>query len=144
MGIVSKLQYDEACSLLENVLGGPVTRILRRMEVSKRRIHKSLQPARPLRRLNIDPESTRTNPEAEKLKDCSHNEDSLMNGIRLDSFCRHPSPHIKHHTDRKKERITYSREFLMQISSLSIAKKKPEFLPDHPVVLDKPVSSIHF
>ncbi|MGH0142121.1 UNVERIFIED_CONTAM: hypothetical protein FKN15_029174 [Acipenser sinensis] len=61
-----------------------------------------------------------------------------MNGIRLDSFCRHPSPHIKHNTDRKKERITYSREFLMQISSLSIAKKKPEFLPDHPVVLDKP------
>ncbi|XP_041104745.1 uncharacterized protein C8orf88 homolog isoform X2 [Polyodon spathula] len=108
------------------------------MEVSKRRIHKSLQPARPLRRLNIDPESTRINPEVLKLKDCSHSEDSSVIGIRLDSFCRHPSPHIKHNTDRKKERITYSREFLMQISRLPIAKKKPEFLPDHPVVLDRP------
>lgn len=38
------------------------------------------------------------------------------------------------------ERITYSRDFLLKLSEVSLAQKKPEFLPDHPIVLEKPVS----
>ncbi|KPP77982.1 hypothetical protein Z043_102557, partial [Scleropages formosus] len=36
------------------------------------------------------------------------------------------------------ERISYSREFLIKLASSPIAKRKPDFLPDHPVVLEKP------
>uniref|UniRef100_A0A8C8ASZ5 Chromosome 8 open reading frame 88 n=1 Tax=Otus sunia TaxID=257818 RepID=A0A8C8ASZ5_9STRI len=37
--------------------------------------------------------------------------------------------------------IKYSRDFLLKLSSVSLSQKKPEFLPDHPIVLEKPVSS---
>ncbi|XP_035386417.1 uncharacterized protein C8orf88-like isoform X2 [Electrophorus electricus] len=60
------------------------------MGVSRRRI-RNLQPARPLRRLNIN-----------------------------------------------QERISYSRDLLIRLASSPMAKKKPDFLPDHPVVLEKP------
>ncbi|XP_069478442.1 uncharacterized protein C8orf88 homolog isoform X3 [Ambystoma mexicanum] len=46
------------------------------------------------------------------------------------------------HSEHLTERITYSRDFLMKLSSLSISKKKPEFLPDHPVVLQNPISTM--
>ncbi|KFP28212.1 hypothetical protein N325_12666, partial [Colius striatus] len=36
------------------------------------------------------------------------------------------------------ERIKYSRDFLLKLSSVSLSKKKPAFLPDHPIVLEKP------
>lgn len=39
------------------------------------------------------------------------------------------------------ERIKYSRDFLLKLSSVSLSQKKPEFLPDHPIVLEKPVSA---
>uniref|UniRef100_A0A8B9SMW1 Uncharacterized protein n=1 Tax=Anas platyrhynchos TaxID=8839 RepID=A0A8B9SMW1_ANAPL len=38
------------------------------------------------------------------------------------------------------KRIKYSRDFLLELSSVSLSQKKPEFLPDHPIVLEKPVS----
>uniref|UniRef100_A0A672TNK5 Chromosome 8 open reading frame 88 n=1 Tax=Strigops habroptila TaxID=2489341 RepID=A0A672TNK5_STRHB len=38
-------------------------------------------------------------------------------------------------------RIKYSRDFLLKLSSVSLSQKKPEFLPDHPIVLEKPVSA---
>ncbi|POI25245.1 hypothetical protein CIB84_011004, partial [Bambusicola thoracicus] len=38
------------------------------------------------------------------------------------------------------ERIKYSRDFLLELSSVSLSQKRPEFLPDHPIVLEKPVS----
>jgi len=28
----------------------------------------------------------------------------------------------------------------LELSSVSLSQKKPEFLPDHPIVLEKPVS----
>ncbi|XP_072186110.1 uncharacterized protein C8orf88 homolog isoform X1 [Excalfactoria chinensis] len=46
----------------------------------------------------------------------------------------------KQELDAKKERIKYSRDFLLELSSVSLSQKKPEFLPDHPIVLEKPVS----
>ncbi|KFO57240.1 hypothetical protein N302_07856, partial [Corvus brachyrhynchos] len=36
------------------------------------------------------------------------------------------------------ERIQYSRDFLLKLSNVSLSQKKPEFLPDHPIVLEKP------
>ncbi|KFO91424.1 hypothetical protein N320_12985, partial [Buceros rhinoceros silvestris] len=36
------------------------------------------------------------------------------------------------------ERIKYSRDFLLKLSSVSVSQKKPEFLPDDPIVLEKP------
>ena len=47
----------------------------------------------------------------------------------------------QHHSPVKKERIKYSRDFLLKLSSVSICRKKPDFLPDHPIVLQKPVSN---
>ncbi|KAJ6663926.1 hypothetical protein lerEdw1_008880 [Lerista edwardsae] len=46
----------------------------------------------------------------------------------------------EHKPEVTKERITYSRDFLLKLSRVSLAQKKPEFLPDHPIVLEKPVS----
>uniref|UniRef100_A0A674BPY7 Uncharacterized protein n=1 Tax=Salmo trutta TaxID=8032 RepID=A0A674BPY7_SALTR len=40
-----------------------------------------------------------------------------------------------------KVRISYTRDFLIQLASSPIAKRKPDFLPEHPVVLEKAVSS---
>lgn len=36
-----------------------------------------------------------------------------------------------------KVRISYTRDFLIQLASSPIAKRKPDFLPEHPVVLEK-------
>ncbi|EOB01866.1 hypothetical protein Anapl_12110, partial [Anas platyrhynchos] len=44
----------------------------------------------------------------------------------------------QHELETKKERIKYSRDFLLELSSVSLSQKKPEFLPDHPIVLEKP------
>ncbi|XP_010560312.1 PREDICTED: uncharacterized protein C8orf88 homolog [Haliaeetus leucocephalus] len=46
-----------------------------------------------------------------------------------------------HHLSSKQERIKYSRDFLLKLSSVSLSQKKPEFLPDHPIVLEKPEKS---
>ncbi|XP_046793836.1 uncharacterized protein C8orf88 homolog isoform X1 [Gallus gallus] len=50
----------------------------------------------------------------------------------------------KQELDAKKERIKYSRDFLLELSSVSLSQKKPEFLPDHPIVLEKPENSNPF
>nr|KAF6326146.1 hypothetical protein mPipKuh1_001900 [Pipistrellus kuhlii] len=42
------------------------------------------------------------------------------------------------------ERIKYSRDFLLKLSSVSICRKKPDFLPDHPIVLQKPENNQSF
>lgn len=38
------------------------------------------------------------------------------------------------------ERICYTRDFLIKMANCPMAKKKPEFLPDHPIVLENGVS----
>uniref|UniRef100_A0A668ULQ7 Uncharacterized protein n=1 Tax=Oreochromis aureus TaxID=47969 RepID=A0A668ULQ7_OREAU len=37
-------------------------------------------------------------------------------------------------------RISYTRDFLIGLASCPEARKKPEFLPDHPIVLSEAVS----
>ncbi|XP_054023406.1 uncharacterized protein C8orf88 homolog [Dryobates pubescens] len=44
----------------------------------------------------------------------------------------------QHQSEEKKERIKYSRDFLLKLSSASLSQKKPEFLSDHPIILEKP------
>ncbi|XP_018596189.1 uncharacterized protein C8orf88 homolog [Scleropages formosus] len=105
------------------------------VELSKRRIgNKHLQPARPLRRLNADLEPRR-NGEIEKMA-CPFTEKTPDSGIGVDQLYEI----IHFHTSQgpRKERISYSREFLIKLASSPIAKRKPDFLPDHPVVLEKP------
>ncbi|OXB75869.1 UNVERIFIED_CONTAM: hypothetical protein H355_016624 [Colinus virginianus] len=48
-------------------------------------------------------------------------------------------PPKQHELDAKKERIKYSRDFLLELSRVSLSQKKPEFLPDHPIILEKPI-----
>uniref|UniRef100_A0A8C5NL91 Chromosome 8 open reading frame 88 n=1 Tax=Junco hyemalis TaxID=40217 RepID=A0A8C5NL91_JUNHY len=50
----------------------------------------------------------------------------------------------QHESGEKKERIQYSRDFLLKLSNVSLSQKKPEFLPDHPIVLEKPVKNKPF
>ncbi|XP_059579884.1 uncharacterized protein C8orf88 homolog isoform X3 [Alligator mississippiensis] len=45
----------------------------------------------------------------------------------------------QHEVESKKERIQYSRDFLLKLASVSHSQKKPDFLPDHPVVLERPM-----
>ncbi|KAJ7338988.1 hypothetical protein JRQ81_012890 [Phrynocephalus forsythii] len=115
----------------------------------KRMIGKSLQPARPVRHLCSHasfPTISATSfsfqhkfPYSNSL--CLNNEISLMcksNGTLVLNEALISGLPEHHKAEVTKERITYSRDFLLKLSEVSLAQKKPEFLPDHPVVLEKP------
>uniref|UniRef100_A0A8C7KCQ0 Uncharacterized protein n=1 Tax=Oncorhynchus kisutch TaxID=8019 RepID=A0A8C7KCQ0_ONCKI len=111
------------------------------MEVSRRRIlQKHLQPARPLRRCSTDQDSCfRNEPSA-----CGQAGEKTINSIGVEQFFE--ILHLHTQTPQKdstptKVRISYTRDFLIQLASSPIAKRKPDFLPEHPVVLEKAVSS---
>uniref|UniRef100_A0AAQ4R092 Uncharacterized protein n=1 Tax=Gasterosteus aculeatus aculeatus TaxID=481459 RepID=A0AAQ4R092_GASAC len=111
-----------------------------RMEVSRRRLQKHLEPARPLRRcipFAIGKQS------AIICKTYRH--------IKVDNFtfivsiynCMHrlfvslsSEPKINAATCR----ISYTRDFLIGLANCPEAQKKPEFLPNHPIVLMAAVS----
>ncbi|XP_063156045.1 uncharacterized protein C8orf88 homolog [Candoia aspera] len=116
---------------------------------TKRLIGKTLQPARPVRHLSSHASfSTVSTGPVNFQFPCSapvflHNEISSMcksNGMLVLNENVIPSLSEQHKHEVTKERITYSRDFLLKLSGVSLAQKKPEFLPDHPVVLEKPVS----
>uniref|UniRef100_A0AAY5EXN3 Uncharacterized protein n=1 Tax=Electrophorus electricus TaxID=8005 RepID=A0AAY5EXN3_ELEEL len=77
---------------------------------------RNLQPARPLRRLNIN-----------QGRLISQAAGRARKGNNITMFLL------------LIERISYSRDLLIRLASSPMAKKKPDFLPDHPVVLEKPV-----
>ncbi|XP_056141634.1 uncharacterized protein C8orf88 homolog [Lampris incognitus] len=85
------------------------------MEASRRRVlQKHLEPARPLRRCNnVDP------PEPSKN----------------DSYAQ-VQAEILQLNKQKKGKICYTRDFLIGLASCPVAKRKPEFLPEHPIVLE--------
>ncbi|XP_030639123.1 uncharacterized protein C8orf88 homolog [Chanos chanos] len=87
------------------------------MEVSRRRV-RHLEPARPLRRLNI-------------------NQGKSINKIGVEQFYEILQLHCQSQPPAKRERILYSREFLLSMATSPMAKRKPDFLPEHPVVLEK-------
>ncbi|XP_036395625.1 uncharacterized protein C8orf88 homolog [Megalops cyprinoides] len=107
------------------------------MEVSRRRIYsKPLQPARPLRRLNTDQEPLRN--DGTETFACAHADDNPVKSIGVDQLYEIIHLHTQSHQKPKKQRISYSREFLIKLASSPIAKRRPDFLPEHPVVLEKP------
>uniref|UniRef100_A0A667ZXQ0 Uncharacterized protein n=2 Tax=Myripristis murdjan TaxID=586833 RepID=A0A667ZXQ0_9TELE len=101
------------------------------MEVSRRRVlQKHLEPARPLRRSNhIDQEPNRhADTCAQELMEIENQE----RNIGVEEFCK-----IVHLHMQKEGRISYTRDVLIQLASSPVAKQKPEFLPEHPIVLSK-------
>ncbi|XP_060099507.1 uncharacterized protein C8orf88 homolog isoform X2 [Heteronotia binoei] len=114
---------------------------------AKRLIGKPLQPARPARHLSSHTSVPLVSATAFSFQDqfsssssvCLCNEIGWMcksNGMQVlnETLVR---PSEQHKPEVPKERITYSRDFLLKLSEVSLAQKKPEFLPDHPVVLEK-------
>uniref|UniRef100_A0A4W6DPR1 Uncharacterized protein n=1 Tax=Lates calcarifer TaxID=8187 RepID=A0A4W6DPR1_LATCA len=91
------------------------------MEVSRRRVlQKHLEPARPLRRsihIDIGKKSTLAG------QTCRIKGFSLL----ISYYCVHFE-------------ISYTRDFLIGLASCPEARKKPEFLPEHPIVLPEAVS----
>ncbi|XP_058030337.1 uncharacterized protein C8orf88 homolog [Ahaetulla prasina] len=114
---------------------------------TKRLIGKHLQPARSLclsSRASLATVSTDSGSFQADFP-CSasvflHNEISSIcksNGMLVLNDNLIPSLSVQHKNEVTKERITYSRDFLLKLSGVSLAQKKPEFLPDHPIVLEK-------
>ncbi|XP_073186712.1 uncharacterized protein C8orf88 homolog isoform X1 [Lepidochelys kempii] len=113
---------------------------------TKKLIGKSLQPARPARHLSSQHASTITfNFQAEfpcSTQVCLHSGVSWWyeaTGMQTLNQTVIPSQPEWQESKTKKERIKYSRDFLLKLSSVSLSQKKPEFLPDHPIVLEKPL-----
>ncbi|XP_033959153.1 uncharacterized protein C8orf88 homolog isoform X2 [Pseudochaenichthys georgianus] len=99
------------------------------MEVSRRRIlQKHLEPARPLRR--CVPADTEPNINAATCAQALRDEEEHETPIGIEQFCKIVNLHKK-----KEARISYSRDVLLGLSSCPEAKKKPPFLPEHPIVL---------
>ncbi|XP_072267042.1 uncharacterized protein C8orf88 homolog isoform X3 [Pyxicephalus adspersus] len=122
------------------------------MEVRKL-IRKSLQPARPIRRGASDKAPLLMVNFRAEVMDCCKEEIKdhyslwcsigQLNGILKDPVIpRSPETPKKAQTKIKQDRITYSRDFLIQLSSLSVSRQKPKYLPDHPVVLDRPLPKL--
>uniref|UniRef100_A0A8C3S0L8 Chromosome 8 open reading frame 88 n=1 Tax=Chelydra serpentina TaxID=8475 RepID=A0A8C3S0L8_CHESE len=116
---------------------------------TKKLIGKSLKPARPARHLSSQHASTiNFNFQAEfpcSTQVCLHSEVSWWyeaNGMQVLNQTVIPSQSEWRESETKKERIKYSRDFLLKLSSVSLSQKKPEFLPDHPIVLEKPEKTI--
>uniref|UniRef100_A0A8C0JGI2 Chromosome 8 open reading frame 88 n=1 Tax=Chelonoidis abingdonii TaxID=106734 RepID=A0A8C0JGI2_CHEAB len=96
---------------------------------TKKLIGKSLQPARPARHLSSQHGDTfNFQPEFP----CSTQVCLRSEVITNERYWLSKSIN--------EQRIKYSRDFLLKLSSVSLSQKKPEFLPDHPIVLEKPVS----
>ncbi|XP_075271353.1 uncharacterized protein C8orf88 homolog [Opisthocomus hoazin] len=119
------------------------------LKETKKFIGKSLQPARPVHHLSskqavaLDLKSELpSNTEAclQSKVDCL----SEMTEVKILNQTMMPCQQNQHESEAKKERIKYSRDFLLKLSSVSVSQKKPEFLPDHPVVLEKPEKSNSF
>uniref|UniRef100_A0A7N4P8A6 Chromosome 8 open reading frame 88 n=1 Tax=Sarcophilus harrisii TaxID=9305 RepID=A0A7N4P8A6_SARHA len=110
---------------------------------TKKLIGKPLQPARPVRHLS-SPHGAAFPFNFQNESPCSTQ--CLQSGVGrqcktngMQTFTQGLSQPQQHQSPVKKERIKYSRDFLLKLSSVSICRKKPDFLPDHPIVLQKPL-----
>ncbi|KAM8811299.1 uncharacterized protein C8orf88 homolog [Eudromia elegans] len=121
------------------------------LEETKKLIGKSLQPARPVRHLSSQNEPVVAfNFQTElpsSTEVCLPREVgwlSEMTGMKILTQTVIPSQPKPNELEEKKERIKYSRDFLLKLSNVSLSQEKPKFLPDHPVVLEKPENSNTF
>ncbi|KAG9276063.1 hypothetical protein AMEX_G8320 [Astyanax mexicanus] len=115
------------------------------MEVSRRRV-RNLEPARPLRRLNVNEDGLdlpalheHFEPEMDEAAEPYKNSGgkNSVNTVTVEQFYEILNLHNQSQAPAKTERISYSRDFLIKLASSPMAKKKPDFLPEHPVVLEK-------
>uniref|UniRef100_A0A5F9DEZ2 Uncharacterized protein n=1 Tax=Oryctolagus cuniculus TaxID=9986 RepID=A0A5F9DEZ2_RABIT len=114
---------------------------------TKKLIGKPLQPARPVRHLTSSPGTVFP---FNFQNEYACNTQCLQSGVSrcktngMQTFSQGLSEQQQHQSPVKKERIKYSRDFLLKLSSVSICRKKPDFLPDHPIVLKKPENNQSF
>ncbi|XP_034552994.1 uncharacterized protein C8orf88 homolog [Notolabrus celidotus] len=99
------------------------------MEVSRRRVlQKHLEPARPLRRCiqaDIEPMISPATCAQAMIKEMNEEKN-----IEIEQFYKIVNLH-----KQKEGRISYSRDFLIGLASCPEARRKPEYLPEHPIVL---------
>ncbi|XP_023258925.1 uncharacterized protein C8orf88 homolog isoform X1 [Seriola lalandi dorsalis] len=99
------------------------------MEVSRRRIlQKHLEPARPLRRcihIDMEPQINAATCAQALMEEVDQETD-----ISIEQFYK-----IVNLQKHNEGRISYTRDFLIGLASCPEARKKPEFLPEHPIVL---------
>ncbi|XP_051812484.1 uncharacterized protein C8orf88 homolog [Acanthochromis polyacanthus] len=103
------------------------------MEVSRRRVlQKHLEPARPLRRcIPAEMGDYSALPESQiNAAACAQKLIDHETNIGIEQFYEIVNLH-----KQKKARISYTRDFLIALASCPESRKKPEFLPEHPVVL---------
>ncbi|KAM4689503.1 uncharacterized protein C8orf88 homolog [Discoglossus pictus] len=128
----------------------------------KKLIRKSLQPARPIRRCSgenapvfmVNFRAEFTGCFSKDVQDQVHlwNTFNKLHGALVDSVL--PNQATNQKVDSRFEpsspfinghlctgRITYTRDSLIQLSGLSVSRQKPQYLPDLPVVLEKPLSN---
>ncbi|XP_077382884.1 uncharacterized protein C8orf88 homolog [Festucalex cinctus] len=103
------------------------------MEVSRRpNLRRNLEPARPLRRL-LPLDTGGSTEHTENAALCGQSLFDIMaekSNITVEQFLK-----IVNLQDQKKVRLCYSRDFLIGLASCPAARKRPEFLPEHPIVL---------
>ncbi|CAL9705842.1 unnamed protein product [Knipowitschia caucasica] len=103
------------------------------MEVSRRNIlRKHLEPARPLRRcfhVNIEP--------MENPVPCTQSMEAKMEPINQEPYLAIEQFYKILSLNQKKtaDRIVYTRDFLIALATCPESRKRPEFLPAHPIVL---------
>ncbi|XP_010610300.1 uncharacterized protein C8orf88 homolog isoform X2 [Fukomys damarensis] len=114
---------------------------------TKKLIGKSLQPARPVHHLTSSSGAVLP---FNFQSDYQRNTQCLQSGVSRckvngkQTFSQGLNEEQQHQPPVKKERIKYSRDFLLKLSSVSICRKKPDFLPDHPIVLQTPKNTQNF
>ncbi|XP_026229023.1 uncharacterized protein C8orf88 homolog [Anabas testudineus] len=99
------------------------------MEVSRRRVlQKHLEPARPLRRcihVNIEPRTS-----AATCAQALREEVDQETNVGIEQFYKIVNMH-----KQTQGRISYTRDFLIGLANCPASREKPEFLPEHPIVL---------
>ncbi|XP_050987604.1 uncharacterized protein C8orf88 homolog isoform X2 [Labeo rohita] len=104
-----------------------------KMDVSKR-IIRNLEPARPLRRLNMNQGILIVVPQSYAEIKPVEKPDNIIKVEHFYEILHLQSTNTQ--PKKKAERICYTREFLIKLASCPMSKKKPEFLPEHPIVLE--------
>ncbi|XP_056378328.1 uncharacterized protein C8orf88 homolog isoform X2 [Hyla sarda] len=116
---------------------------------ARRLIRKQLQPARPIRRILPGSGAVFINFQA-TFTDCRDNFKDHCNMWcsieNLHHVFKDPvieKPLEEPQWNNKKDRITYTRDFLLQLSNVSVSRKKPKYLPDLPIILQDPISNLY-
>lgn len=105
-----------------------------------KRIIKNLEPARPLRRQGSKLPQSCAEIKPVGKPDNIIKVEHFYEILRLQSTSPQPKAAgtcpPQHTLQNQAKRICYTRDFLIKMASCPMAKKKPKFLPEHPIVLE--------